>query len=93
MRKFIYKIACKVIETISISEVVSYETFDAAENLLERAYRFYLTSNREDSNEAYIEGLFSMAKLFIGEQRINNILKRIYDEVNSKFKIWYRKVV
>ena len=93
MRKFIYKIACKVIETISISEVVSYETFDAAENLLERAYIFYLTSNREDSNEAYIEGLLNMAKLFIGEQRINKILKRIYDEVNSKFKIWYRKVV
>ena len=87
MKKFIYKIACQVIEAISISEVVSYETFDEAENLLERAYRFYLTSNREDSEEAYIEGLFNMAKIFIGKQRIKNILNSIYDEVNSNFKI------
>ena len=87
MKKFIYKIACKVIESISISEVVSYKTFDEAENLLERAYRFYLTSNREESDEAYIEGLFNMAKIFIGKQRIKDILNRIYGDVNSNFKI------
>ena len=87
MKKIIYKIACQVIESTSISEVVSYETFNEAENLLERAYRFYLTSNREESDEAYIEGLFNMANLFIGKQRIKNILNRIYGEVYSNFKI------
>ena len=87
MKKIIYKIACQVIESTSISEVVSYETFNEAENLLERAYRFYLTSNREESDEAYIEGLFNMAKLFIGKQRIKNILNRIYGEVYSNFEI------
>ena len=87
MKKIIYKIACQVIESTSISEVVSYETFNEAENLLERAYRFYLTSNREESDEAYIEGLFNMAKLFIGKQRIKNILNGIYGEVYSNVKI------
>ena len=87
MKKFLYRMACKTIELIGAIKVVPVENFDKAYDLLERAYRFYLTSNREESDEAYIEGLFNMAKIFIGKQCIINIKNRILGEVNSHGKI------
>ena len=86
MKKLLYVIACKVITKFGKSEVVPYDTFLKSEDLLERAYRFYLTSNREESEEAYIQGLFNMAKLFINNQRIKKIKNRIYEEVYSHGK-------
>ena len=84
LKKIIYNIALKVITEIGISEVVPIEKFDKAEDLLKRAYRFYLTSNRKESEEAYIEGLSNMAKLFIEEQRIKSIFNKIFVEVSRK---------
>ena len=86
MKKFIYRMACKIIEISCVSEVVSFEKFDKAEDLLERAYKFYLTSNRKESEEAYIEGLSNMAKLFIEEKRIKSIFNRIFKEVQTNGK-------
>ena len=84
LTKLIYNIAIKVITEIGISEVVPFENFYKAEDLLKRAYRLYLTSNREESEEAYIEGLSNMAKLFIEEQRIERIFNKIFFEVSGK---------
>ena len=84
LKKLIYNIACKVITEIGISEVVHFEKFEKAEDLLKRAYRFYLTSNRKESEEAYIEGLSNMAKIFIEEQRIKSIFNKIYADVFRK---------
>ena len=86
MKKFLYRMACKIIEISCVSEVVSFEKFDKAEDLLERAYMFYLTSNREECDEAYIEGLFNMAKIFIGKKRIKSIINRIFGEVKNNEK-------
>ena len=84
MKKLIYNIALKIITEIGISEVVPFEKFEKAEDLLKRAYKFYLTSNREESEEAYIEGLSNMAKIFIEEQRIKSIFNKIYTDVFRK---------
>ena len=84
LKKLIYNIACKVIAKIGISEVIPFEKFYKAEDLLKRAYRFYLMSNREESEEAYIQGLYNMAKIFIEEQRIKIIFNRISAYVSRK---------
>ena len=84
LKKLIYNIACKVIVEFGISEVIPFEKFDKAEDLLERAYMFYLTSDRKESDEAYIEGLSNMAKIFIEEQRIKSIFNNIYTDVFRK---------
>ena len=84
LKNLIYNIAVKVINEIGISEVVPFEKFYMAEDLLKRAYRFYLMSNREESEEAYIEGLYNMSKIFIEEQRIKSIFDKISPYVSRK---------
>ena len=76
MKKFIYNIACKVIAVYNISEVVPYNTFKKAEDLFELAYMFYLKSNRKESDEAFIAGLFNMGKVFINEKRLKKIINK-----------------
>ena len=76
MKKFIYNIACNIIEKNNCS-VVSNEVIDTSVNMMERAYQFYLTSNHEECEEAYIQGVINMAKNFLGENTVKGILNKI----------------
>ena len=80
MKKLLYDITCKIIEKNNCS-VVPNEVLEKSVDMLKRAYTFYLTSNREESESAYIQGVVNMAKNFIGEDRVKSILNKIC-EVN-----------